>query len=331
MRRASKFIISKNWLVLFKDMQLDLDDVLTHARLPADLFSRKEVSLTPAEYYQLWEGLEAVAGERNIALLLAEKFNVESFDPAIFACICSPNLNVALMRLKEYKPLIGPMLMDIDVSPDRTRLRLSCYGKDEDLPGTLGITELVFFTQLSRLATRSDIRPVSIQLPELPETLDPYIDYFGCALIQGKHVEICFRSEDASKPFLTSNAEMWEFFEGNLKRRLKDLNTSAGMVDRVRAVLLEALPRGESTIEHISEKLAVSKRTLQRKLTDEAETYQSVLQSVRTELADYYLEKSDISLSEISFMLGFQEPNSFIRAYTTWKGVSPGALRHELQ
>ena len=64
----------------------------------------------------------------------------------------------------------------------------------------------------------------------------------------------------------------------------------------------------------------MSKRTLQRKLTSEAESFQSVLQSVRAELADHYLESSKMSLGEIAFLIGFRESNSFIRAYSTWKG-----------
>ncbi|MCV3264817.1 helix-turn-helix domain-containing protein [Vibrio harveyi] len=50
---------------------------------------------------------------------------------------------------------------------------------------------------------------------------------------------------------------------------------------------------------------------------------------VRAELADHYLEKSQMSLAEISFLLGFQEVNSFIRAYSTWRGVSPGHYREQ--
>lgn len=163
--------------------------------------------------------------------------------------------------------------------------------------------------------------------PELPENLAEYEAYFGCKVKQGQHVAIRFSAEDARKPFLIRNAAMWEFFEVKLNQKLADLDSTANTVDRVRAVLLEALPSGESTIEHVADKLAMSKRTLQRKLTGEAETYQSVLQSVRAELADHYLEKSTMSLGEISFLLGFRESNSFIRAYSSWKGISPGNYR----
>ena len=88
---------------------------------------------------------------------------------------------------------------------------------------------------------------------------------------------------------------MWAFFEDKFNQKLINLDSGANTVARVRATLLESLPGGESSIEFVANKLAMSKRTLQRKLTSEAETYQSVLQSVRMELADHFLERSEMS------------------------------------
>ncbi len=271
-----------------------------------------------------------MAGEQEIGLLLAEKLSVETFDPAIFACICSKDLNTALERLRIYKPLIVPMNLEVEISPKKTRLQVDCYGFEETIPLSVGISELAFFTQLARLATRQRIMPLSVKLPKLPSDIKPYTEYFGCTPIEGEAIEIQFDAQDARKPFLTSNAAMWVFFEGELNQRLKDLDESANTVERVSAVLLEALPAGESTMGHVAAKLAMSKRTLQRKLTSEAETFQSVLQKTRGKLADHYLTKSHLSLGEISFLLGFQEPNSFIRAYSSWKGLSPGQFREGL-
>lgn len=186
---------------------------------------------------------------------------------------------------------------------------------------------MVFFTQLSRLATRAAITPVQITLPELPEHLSAYETYFGCELVLGNAVEIRFFAADAQQPFVTSNAQMWDFFEQGLNQRLKDVENTASTVERVRAVLIEALPAGYSAIEMVANKLAISKRTLQRKLSAEAQSYQLVLQGVREDLADHYLERSKLSLSEISFLLGFHEANSFIRAYSAWKGMTPGHYR----
>ncbi|UTV29032.1 AraC family transcriptional regulator [Photobacterium atrarenae] len=329
MKIASKFTISPNCKVLLKDMQLEITDVLRYARLPADLFQQPQAALSPLEYFQLWLGIEKAAGDREVPLLLAEHLSVESFDAPIFAAICSPNLNVALKRISQYKPLIGPMVLDVTQSAAETQLALHCYGYQGNFPSSLALAEMVFFTQLSRLATREAIAPIGVELTALPQNLAAYEAYFGCRIKQGQRVALRFRAEDAALPFLTSNAKMWDYFESSLNQQLSDLDASAGMVARVKAVLLEALPSGESSIEAVADRLAISKRTLQRKLTAEAASFQSVLQTMRTELADHYLEKSHLSLGEIAFLLGFHEPNSFIRAYSQWKGNSPGHYREQ--
>ncbi|MCG8671406.1 MAG: AraC family transcriptional regulator [Pseudomonadales bacterium] len=330
MKRASKFSVSQHWKLLLIDMGIEVASVLAYAKLPADLFSRELASLTPAEYFNFWNGLELAAEGKDIPLLLAKHISAEAFDPPIFASICSPNLNSALHRLSHYKPLIGPMVLDINEGKKATRMEITCYGYKEKIPKSLGLTELVFFTQLSRIATRKEIKPVKIELLEMPENKNAYEDYFGCKLTQSKTLAISFSHEDANRPFLTSNLAMWDFFEDKLNQSLAELDKSASTVDRVRAVLIEMLPSGDSSIDTVTQRLAMSKRTLQRKLTAEAETFKTVLQSVRSELADHYLENSTLPLTEIAFLLGFQESNSFIRAYSSWKGISPGSFRDQL-
>jgi len=327
MKRASRFSIPPQWKLMLLDMGIDPQLVLAYAKLPADLYNQAQASVTPSEYFQLWQGVDRAAGDKELPLLLAKNMNAETFDAPIFASICSSNLNVALNRIRQYKPLIGPMMLDLEQNEYATKLTISCYEYHEDLPLSLSLTELVFFTQLARLATRENIIPLALELPELPHNLADYEAYFGCPLTKANKVSIHFKAEDSQKPFLTQNLAMWEFFEDKLNQKLADLDSCANTVDRIRAVLLESLPSGRSSIDHVANTLAMSKRTLQRKLSAEAETYQSVLQSVRGELADHYLQKSKISLGEISFLLGFNEASSFIRAYSAWKGISPGHYR----
>jgi AraC-like DNA-binding protein len=330
MKRASNFKVSPTWKLLISDMQIDTAAVLAYAKLPADLFNRENTTLTALEYFQFWYGLEMAAGCREVPLLLAEYLSVEAFDAPIFASICSPDLNTALARLKQYKPLIGPMDMAIIASDKYTSLSLSCYGHSGNLPVSLAMSEAVFFTQLARLATRVNIVPLKVAVSDLPKDTTAYEAYFGCKPVQGAKMETVFSHEDATRPFLTSNVAMWDFFEDGLNKNLSMITSTNTTAERVKSVLVELLPAGGSSIEAVAEKLAISKRTLQRKLMSESEHYHSVLQAVRVSLAEQYLNRSQLSLDEISFLLGYQEANSFSRAFTVWKGMSPRSYRASL-
>ena len=330
MKRADKFVIPSNWKVLFNDLGINIQVALSYAELPLGLFEQKSVQLSPSQYFQLWRGIDKAAKAQDISLALkfAEVMSLEAFDVPIFAAICSRNLNSAIKRLQEYKPLIGPMVLDLNHTETVTEIILSCYGSSELLPKSLNLTELVFFTQLTRLATRQNICPVLVELPELPSNLEQYKKYFGCQVIQGEEVKIVFSTEDAEVPFLTDNQTMLAVLEGDIHKKLDSLAIDNVISKQVFSHLMEMLPQGESSIEVVASRMAMSKRTLQRKLSTEKTSYQAILHKVREELAHYYLKETKLPINEVSFLLGFQESNSFIRAYNAWTGISPSQARN---
>jgi AraC-like DNA-binding protein len=328
MKKANHFIVQRGWKILITDMGLNPAHILSLAGLPADLFSRKEAKLSPTDYFNLWLGLEQAAGTEELPLMIGKAISVEAFDPPIFASICSPNLNTALKRLAKFKPLIGPMTMKIDIQKHQTCATLDCYGYTDKIPRSLGASELIFFTQLARLATRRMITPVTLELSQLPKSGEPLENYFGNQIRPGKAIRIGFTAKDAERPFLTEDAAMWNFFETGLKQRLSDLETETTTKQRVKSALLEMLPSGHSAIEETANRLAMSKRTLQRQLNQESSSYKEVLNSTRLALAQHYLSRSVVSPPEISFLLGYQDSNSFLRAFKSWTGVTPGEYRN---
>lgn len=71
----------------------------------------------------------------------------------------------------------------------------------------------------------------------------------------------------------------------------------------------------------------MSTRTLQRRLQVEGQSFQGLLNQTREKLASHYLTHSALSGAEISFFLGFEDPNSFFRVFHQWTGATPEATR----
>lgn len=327
MKQATRFTVHTGWRLILSDLGVAPGDLLALAELPADLFSRRDAALSPSEYFRLFHGLEQMVGETQLPVRLGSAISVEAFDPSIFACLCSPNLNVAFIRLAAYKRLCGPMTLEVFVGQEYTELCFECYGYDRPLPRSLGAMEMVFFTKLARLATRHAVRPIEVELVALPNSPQACEAFLGCGLREGRRNRIRFSTEDAARPFLTENVAMWQFFEPELQARLSKLDAEASMRERVRSALLDMLPCGQSSVEEISSRLALSKRSLQRRLADELVSYQDVLNDTRQELASYYLTRSAITPGEIAFLIGFRDTNSFLRAFKGWTGITPGEYR----
>ncbi len=323
----TNFTVDPNWQILIKDLGISPQDLLRYAGLPLDLFNRNLISISAEEYYRLFEGVGHFLDDPAFPLLLGQAISVEAFSPPIFACFCSENLNVALNRLSQYKPLICPMRLHVEQVEKQTMLTIGGIAEIVSPPSYVIAAELVFLVQLARLATRERIVPEAVHITTSLTEKDQYESYFGCSVVQGKFDGIIFSAEDAQRPFLSANDAMWSIFEPSLKTRMADLTVEATFDERVRACLMEVLASGKCSMQDISMKLGVSTRTLQRRLYAENTSFQQILNLLREELARYYLANSSYSSTEIAFLLGYDDPNSFFRAFQAWTGQSPEQVR----
>ena len=73
----------------------------------------------------------------------------------------------------------------------------------------------------------------------------------------------------------------------------------------------------------------MSTRAMQRLLKDKGTSFRQVLDEVRNEHARGYLSSTAFSDGEVSFLLGFEDPNSFYRAFRSWNGMSPSEFRRQ--
>lgn len=319
------YTISPAWKLLLLDMGLVPERILRRAGLPDDLLSRGPLRLPSATFYALWHSLEEEVGD-GLPLLVARSVSVEAFDPPLFAAICCPDLSHAASRIQQYKTLIGPMRLGIDATERGTEFSF-VWPLGDVPPASLGHVELLFWIALARLATRAPVRPIGLTMPTPPADVDAFDAYTGAPITIGDAWSVRFSELDAARPFLTANERMWSFFEPELRQRLSQLTVSATMTERVRATLLEQLPAGDVSMSAIARRLAVSKRTLQRRLSGEGGTFQALLNATRESLARHYLSSSQLSTAEIAFLLGYEDPNSFYRAFHAWTGQTPDTVR----
>ena len=316
--------------LLLEDLGLSIDNILKRAGLPGDLFARVRVSLPSDHYFRLWQAIADEARDPRLPLRIGTGVPVEGFDAPLFAALCSPDLNTALARFAQYKRLVAPMVLHLDVKGEGTHLELGWPDRTSSPPSVLVLMELVFFVEFARIATRHRIRPLAVRSPFPPEDPAAFREFFGVPVEHGPTSSLLFSAADAVRPFLTANEQMWHEFEPSLKRRLSELDQSATTSDRVHSALLELLPSGAASVDAVCKKLGTSSRTLQRRLNEEGETFQTVLNRTREALARHYLKRPELTATEISFLLGYEDPSSFFRAFSAWTGMTPEQARSTL-
>ncbi|MFI5712546.1 AraC family transcriptional regulator ligand-binding domain-containing protein [Kribbella sp. NPDC051620] len=320
------YMLGPSARALLVDLGASVPTVLRRARLPEGLLAHGTVELTSAEYYALWQALADDLGDEVLPVTIARVLTAEVFDPALFAALCSPSLALAAGRIAQYKRLIGPLRLEVEASGGSTKIELLWVDRP---PEVYALTELLFWVALARIGTRGEVRPLQLTAPvrQSREVRDQYAEYAGIPITYGPRWSITFNDRDANRPFLTANERMWDSFEPDLRRRLADLDRASTTAELVHAALLELLPAGAATMSAVARQLAISTRTLQRRLQLESTAFQTVLRTTRESLARHYLSSSAMSAAEIAYLLGYDDTTSFYRAFHDWTGQTPEAVR----
>lgn len=295
-----RYSFDRQFADVFRRSGIDLGMLLRKSRLPEDLFGRRDIVLTQTEYFRLVETLGTM--EKDIPDLcerIAIEGRIETFAPPVFAAYCSDNGMTFLERLAHYKKLVGPVKIHVSGDDETVTVAVSSDDSHEPLPAFFARLELLFIVGILSKATETNIKPVSTT-----------------------PTSVTLSRKDLQCPFVSRNDDMWQYFEPELRRRLSEMEVDDSMSARVRSCLVELLPAGKTTADDVASKLCMSKRTLQRKLSDENTTFQQQLNNTRLLLAKNYLKNSNRSNDDIAFLLGYEDTSSFLRAFSTWTGMT---------
>ena len=122
-------------------------------------------------------------------------------------------------------------------------------------------------------------------------------------------------------PLLRQHAEQL------LAQRCGGMGADAGIAARVESAIAAGLRQGGARLAGVAGELAMTPRTLQRKLSDAGTSFQVLLDRVRHRQACDYLRQGELSLVDIACLLGYQEQSAFNHAFRAWSGTNPGAWR----
>lgn len=132
-----------------------------------------------------------------------------------------------------------------------------------------------------------------------------------------------------SIPIRTTNRYLGTILSKHAESLLAHLGHNDSVTDRVKTLVFRHIATGQVDADFMAGLMNMHPKTLYRKLKQEGTSFQALLENTRKELAVSYL-KQGLSVTEITFHLGFSEPSAFQRAFKRWFGKSPGTYRYHL-
>ena len=313
-----------------KALGVDPTELLRRAGLPLTLFSTGQILVTTEQLFALWHGIGELSGDPAVGLKLADQVPVAQHHPASIAAHHARNFRDGLQRMARYKLLCGSEEMRMSEKGNECVLEFIWLLSREKVPLSLLDAAFASMLQLGRRGTGVPIRPLRVEIRQADEHGEIRERYFGCEIkFRAPRNAIVFRRSDLELPFLTYNAELVAMLGPQLDRELAKAKSQLAVTGRVKWVLMRLLGGRSPEIHDVAKELGMSCRTLQRRITEERTTFRRLISDARRELARYYLLQPALEFAEVACLLGYEDPNSFFRAFREWEGTTPSEWRHE--
>ena len=322
------FRVSGSTFTKLEELEVRVSQVLRRAGLPQGFVDQPRALLKTEELFALWRAIGEVSKNPSIGLLLGTENKTERFSPVGLAALSSENFGSAIDQMARYKQLTCPEEILQEKEGDEWSIQFRWLLADEVEPPVLIECCFAWVLSTARHGTGTCLSPQRVEFVQTRAHVKAIERHFGCCVAGGAlRNAIVFRAADANRPFVTRNAELLGMLAPQFEEELKRENGDENFAERVRKAIQQKLTGRRPTIEDIADTLHVSSRTLQRRLQEESSSFQRVLDEARHQLARHYLNNSVLELNEAAYLLGYEDGNSFVRAFRTWEGIPPARWR----
>jgi AraC-like DNA-binding protein len=302
--------------------------VLRHAGLPIGLFDQERILVTTEEMFALHRAIFEVSGDPAIGLKLGTEQRIERYDPIAIAALYTRSFRDALQRMARYKQLTCPEEIKIAERGNECAVQFRWLLADYPEPAPLVDACFAWIVAIGGRGTGRTVHPKRIEFQRPESNRKMYESHFQCPVkFSARHNVLVFNKADIDQPFLTHNADLLALVAPQLEAELSQQLAQKTLSEQVKGILKKLLAGQRPTLEDVARELRLSTRTLQRRLTAERAKFQQLMEEARRELAQHYLLHSSLELNETAYLLGYEDSNSFFRAFHQWEGTSPGEWR----
>ncbi len=321
---------SAHWMIVSSGRD-DVAALLARVGLDADL---TEPSLVDADAF--YEVIETIVsdGDDELPLRCADTLDIDSYGALGLAFKTSADLRTALSRVERYGVLVSDAIR-YELRPageggaafvisGRPASRLGMQVTNEGaLAGVLSFCR-------QAVAPRSLTAPVSVSFAHRkPPSSERHEAFFGCPVefgadIDALHLDATFLDTSTR----LADAALATFLTTRLDDELRAAEVERGLGSTVRHAVAARLADGVPPMRLVARHLAMSDRTLRRRLADEGLRYDDIVADVQKTVATALLVTTDHSLIDIAFLTGYSDQTAFHRAFKRWTGRTPQEFRH---
>lgn len=268
------------------------------------------------------------SGCDTVGLRMAEARTLADFGPISLLLVQQPSVRAALYTISEYRHMLNESLgLYVEDAGKTSLIReeiLTEYSGNSTQSSDMAVGVLMV---LFRAILGQQWRPQSVHFThEAPQDLQICKRLFKCALhFDSDFNGIVCLNTDLDKPNLQADAAMAKYAQSFMDALPKPGRSS--VVHDVRRSVYLLLPMGRASVDQVASGLGLNVRTLQRQLDEAGASFTTILNEVRRELAQRYIDNTSYSMGRVAAMLGYANLSSFTRWFTAQFDHVPSRAR----
>ena len=311
-----------------EELGLSPEGVLRQAGLPMGLFNQEKILVSTDEFFALYRGIAGATDDPGFGLKLGTEDRVERYDPIRIAALTARSFRDALQRMARYKQLTCPEQIRVLERGNESTVQFVWLQAHEKEPALLVDMCFAWIVAIARRGVGRALSPKRVEFQRTPAHREMYEAHFRCPVkFKARQNALIFSKAGVELPFVTYNAGLLAAVAPQLEAELAEQLGHKTFSEQAKAILKRLVAGQRPGIHDLARELQLSTRTLQRRLTEEGITFQRLLEEARRELARHYLLHSSLELNQTAYLLGYEDANSFFRAFHQWEGTSPGQWR----
>ena len=311
-----------------KSIGLSPSSVLRQSNLPLTIYSGGSPITTP-QSFSIWRAIGELSNDPKAGWKFMNQVATDQYHPTLLAALHARTYRDSIERFARYKRLCGAEEFQITQKGDEVAFEVSWpFAGGEVVPALMIDAVFALVTELGRRGTKRRLNPKRIELTRPADPENGFEEYFGCPVkYRASRDALVLHAANLDLPFDTHNDELLRILSPQFDSQLKERRTKQSVLGHVKWVLKRLLAGSRPDLVMVAKELGMSDRTLQRRITAEGTTFRQLLNETRKELVRQYLGNASVEINEAAFLVGYEDPNSFYRAFRSWEGKTPAQWR----
>ncbi|MBB4099354.1 AraC family transcriptional regulator [Sphingomonas kyeonggiensis] len=282
-----------------------------------------------SDFFRIWTAAEEEFQDPGAGIRFGDEGIARGYGVAAIVALHAPDFRSALAALSRYKSLTCPEFVEVEVKGGEAAVRYRWLQANGPVPRLLVDMTMASLRQLAWRGTGGKVTPIRLELTRRPSEEELLHRHFECPIVFGAASEaMVFDRAALDVPFLTADGGAFAHVLGDLEQRIRAGEGFPAFVGEVSVAIARQLSEGrEPSVAAVAGRLNLSTRTLQRRLHELGTNFQEQLAGVRRTTAGRLLIATDLDAVAISMLVGFVEPNSFVRAFRRWERTTPTRWR----